>query len=374
LRFAIDQAALAPALATVARAAPSRAVRPVLSAVLLRAGSGGVTLTATDMERAVVTTVPAEVEEEGAVALPARYLQEVVRRIPSGPITVVAEPEAAGARLLWQRSHFAIHGFPVADFPAVPAFPERPDWLMPQSSLRRLIVHAAFAAAPEGTQRALLTGVELRFGEAGAAFALATDGFQIAAYATHPDAPRPADGGLVVPASALAEVARVLADSVDPCEIALVGNRLLVRAGPTVVSSRLLEGKYYAVLDMLPKAYPTRVRVARDALTGACERVGLVSESEPPHAITLVVGPDAVRMTAQSAAVGEAEEELPAEVVGPELAVWFNGRQLLQGLRHFEGPTVDIEFSGATTLSRLTDPDDRRLQYLQMPLQLEGVS
>ena len=371
LRLTVDQATLLPALATVARAVPGRPVRPILSALLLTARPGSLTLTATDLETAAVTSVPAAVEEEGTVALPARYLQEAIRRIPAGPITLSSLTASAGARILWETSQSTIHGFAPEEFPPVPVFPEAPERTMGQGLLRRAILHSAFAAAQNDSARALLTGVELRF-QNDALFALATDGFQVAAYATQPALERPAESGLVVPASVLLEIARSLADSQDTCDIARLGNRLLFRSGPTCLITRTLEGRYFAVLDMVPRDFPTVVHVEREALSGACERVGLISDNEAPYPVTLSVSPTTIRVAARSPDVGEAQEDLSAETNGPDITVGFNGRQLLQGLRHFEGKVLRLELSGPSTLARLTDREDHRLQYMQMPLQMEG--
>ncbi len=369
MRFSVEHSAFAPALATVARVVPTRAVRPVLSSILVQAQQGHLTLASTDLETAAVTTVPAAVERDGRVALPARYLNEMMRRIPGGNLTWTSESGSASARITWGRSQFSINGFDAAEYPAIPTFPEQTERHLAQGLLRHAITRSAFAAAQGETARALLTGVEMRF--AGSAlFALATDGFQAAAYATDPAAARPADGAIVVPAAVLAEVARLLVDSEQPCDIAQQGNQILFRAGATYLVARLLEGRYFAVLDLVPKQFPTTVRVDRQALLGACERVGLISDNEPPHAVTFRVTDGQVQLEATSPDVGTAEEAVEASVTGDPVRMGFNVRQLVEGLRRFDGAQVDFEISSATTLARFTDPDDRRLQYMQMPLQM----
>jgi DNA polymerase-3 subunit beta len=369
VRFTVDHAALAPALATVARIAPARAVRPVLSAVLLEVRDGRLTLGATDLETAIVTAVPVTVEQEGRAALPARYLSELMRRIPGGTMVWEADGQGAGVRILWGRSHFQIQAFDADEYPPLPTFPDRPDRAVPQGVLRRAITHSTFAAAREETARALLTGVEFRF--AGhALFATATDGFQAAAYATDPQVPRPGEDGVVIPAGVLAEVARLLDDGMDPCDIAQQGNQVLFRVGDTYFAARVLEGKFFPVLDLVPKEFPAKVRMSRAALLGACERVGLVAEREPPHAVTLLAAEGRVTLSASGPGVGSAEESLEASVSGQPPLIAFNVLQLLEGLRHLEGETVQLEISGAKSVARLTDPEDGRLQYMQMPLEM----
>lgn len=370
MRFVVDQEVLFPALSTVSRIVPARVVRPICSSVLVTASNQHLRLTTTDMDTAAVVTVPVEVAEEGEVALPVRYLQEAIKRIPSGPITVSGVLGGAGARVHWQRAQVTVHGFPGEDFPPVHPFPENPEHSLQQDALRRAILHTVFAASAEESGRVMLTGVEIRLGaQPDAVFALSTDSFQVAAYAAVPASERPEADGMVVPAAGLTEAARILRDVDEPCGLARIGNRLLVQSGNAYLVLPLLEGKYFAVLDMVPKEFPAQALINREALLGACGRVALVSDSEAPYVITLRVGDGLVSLSAQSAEVGEANEEVSAETTGERLSVLFNSRQLLSGLQHLEGEVVHLELSGLTTLARFSTPEDQKMQYMQMPLQ-----
>lgn len=367
MRFSVDHTDLAPALALTARIVPTRSVRPVLSAVFLDARDDHLVLAATDMETTRVCRVAAQVEEPGRVAIPARYLTELLRRIPGGAMDC-RSAAGGGLELSWLSSQFSMHGFDVEEYPPIPTFPAAASVRLPQRLLRHALQHTTFAAAQGDTARALLTGVELRFLPE-AVFALATDGFQVASYASDPGLARPEDA-VVVQASVLQEVARTLGDTDEACEIAEDASQILFRAGGTYMACRLLEGKYFAVLDLVPKQFSTIVHVQRSPLLEATQRVGVVSENDPPFALLLSVSQSVLELSASAADVGEAREELPARVEGPTLQMGFNGRQLAEGLQRFSGQEVVIEISGATTLARFSDPEDGRLQFLQMPLQM----
>ena len=369
MHFTVDHAELTPALTLLSRIVPSRSVRPILSSIFIQAQDGHLTLGATDLETAAVTTVPALIEAEGRAAIPARYISELLRRIPSGTLTWKTDAQGSGVSVTWSRSQFSLHGFSAEEYPPIPAFPEDADRTISQAVLRHAITHSAFAAAQTESARALLTGVELRLAEK-ALFALATDGFQVAAYASQPEVERPEADGVVVPANTLQELSRMLTDTDQPCDVTRRGNQMLFRAGSTYLVARLLEGKYFAVLDLVPKSFPTTVVVARELLIGACERVGLVSDAEPPHAVVLAVHEGGIELTASSVDVGTAQEDLDCQTSGPTVRMGFNGRQLLEGLRRFAGTEVQLEISGSNTLTRFTDPADRRLQFMQMPLQM----
>lgn len=369
MRFEIDHAILGPAFAFVSRIAPARAVRPILSAVLMEARGDRLILRTSDLETAAVTVVPATVRAEGRAALPVRTVGELLRRIPGGQLEWTLDPGDGSCAVNWQRSNFTIHGFDPNLFPSVPEFPDRAQHVLPQSALRATIHHSVFAASSGDTARPLLNGVELRMTE-DTVFALATDGFQAAAYASVAGAQRPTADGVVVPAGALAEVARLLGDSDEPCAVARLGNEILFRAGQSYVVSRVLEGRFFSVLDLVPKAFSTRVRVQLEPFLGACARVALISDQEAPHAVLFRIGEREICLEASSAQVGSAQETVEADVQGEPVRLGFNSHHVLEGLRHFTGPEVSLEFSGLKSLARFTDPGDPRLQLLQMPLEL----
>ena len=369
MRIVVDHAALAPALAIAARAVPTHSVRPVLNALLLTAADGHLTITGTDLETTIVATAPATVDEEGRAALPSRYLTDLMRRIPAGNLEIGTDPASGIAKITWGRSHFTVHGYAAEDYPAVPPFPAAPQRTFPQRLLRDAIAHTAFAAAQGETARALLTGVELRMATGGL-FALATDGFQAAVYATDPKVQRPDEGSLVVPAAVLQEVARVLTDSEEPCDVALNGHQVMFRCATTHVAARILEGKYFAVLDLVPAAFPTVIRADRQTLLGALERMAIIADAEAPHCVLIDVATDGIQVSANRADVGSAEEQLAAAVAGPGVHMGFNVRQTLEGLHRFTGREILLEISGPKSLSRWTDPEDPRFQHLQMPLEM----
>lgn len=97
MRFTVNHSQLTPALSVLARIVPSRSVRPILSSILIQARDGHLTLAATDLETAVVTTVPALVNEEGRAAIPSRYLSDLVKRIPAGNLTWASDSTASGS-------------------------------------------------------------------------------------------------------------------------------------------------------------------------------------------------------------------------------------------------------------------------------------
>src|SRR3989454_7804787 len=120
MKFTITREQLQEGLLAVAAAIPAKTTLPVLANVLVEAAKPGLRLSGTDLDIAVSTTVPAEVDTEGAVTLPAKKLVDIVRELPGGPVRVTAAGEARGS-LECGRAEFKLLGLPREEVPSFPA-------------------------------------------------------------------------------------------------------------------------------------------------------------------------------------------------------------------------------------------------------------
>ena len=359
MNFEAEREALLVGCATASRAVSVRALRPALASLHLEAGPGGLTVSATDLETTISAKVAATINQPGVAAVPARQLLELLRRCGKGPVQVCSG-EGTGTNVAWLRSKFELRGFDPAEFPEL-GWPSK--WV-PAPGLRDAAARCVFAAATGENARALLTGVHLS--KEGA---LATDGFQVAHSATALQL-----DGVTVPASALGTLGQIAPDG--DVEVALEGNRICFLAGDTRLGSRVLEGKYFAVLELIPKSVAMTVTLERRALLGALGRVLTVVEHEPPYALILTPQGSSVVISARSEA-GEAHEEVAATLAlskqgAKPFPFGVNGRQLTEGLRALRGATLTCKAAGETLLTSWDDGSDFR--YHQMPLQLsEGA-
>src|SRR5881409_2215374 len=164
MKFTITREQLQEGLAAVAAAIPAKTTLPVLANVLVEASkqAGGLRLSGTDLDIAVSTTVPAEVDADGAVTLPAKKLVDIARELPSGPVRVTAAGEAR-VSIESGRSKFKLLGLPREEFPSFPAVKFEKAWKAAAGVVHKLVGHVAFAASTEES-RPILNGVlwELR--------------------------------------------------------------------------------------------------------------------------------------------------------------------------------------------------------------------
>src|SRR5437588_326389 len=322
MKFTITREQLQEGLSAVAAAIPAKTTLPVLANVLVEVTKQGLRLSGTDLDIAVSTTVPAEVDAEGAVTLPAKKLVDIARELPSGPVRITAAGESR-VGIECGRSKFKLLGLPREEFPSFPAVKFDGAWKAAAGVVHKLVGHVAFAASTEES-RPILNGVlwELRPDRMRM---VATNGHRLAKMDV------PAKGGstadLIVPPKALEQIRRLFAAD-DAIEVAKSDNHIGFRAGGTLVFSRLIEGPYPNYEQVIPRENDKAATVDKAAMAAALRRMSVVA-SDQTHRIRLAFAGGAVKFSVQTPDLGEAEGELALQGVRR----WHGDRRHLQRVR-----------------------------------------
>jgi len=366
MKFTITREQLQEGLMAVAAAIPAKTTLPVLANVLVEAAKPGLRLSGTDLDIAVSTTVPAEVDVEGAVTLPAKKLVDIARELPGGPVRVTAAGEAR-VSLECGRAKFKLLGLPREEFPSFPAVKFDGAWKAAAGVVHKLVGHVTFAASTEES-RPILNGVlwELR---ADRMRMVATNGHRLAKMDV------PAKGGsaadLIVPPKALEQVRRLYPAEAE-IEVAKSDNHIGFRAGGTLVFSRLIEGPYPNYEQVIPRENDKAATVDKAAMTGALRRMSVVA-SDQTHRIRLAFAGGTVKFSVQTPDLGEAQDELPVTYEGEPLEIGFNAVYLLEILKYM--PTDEVRFTfkapeRAATVEPVGWNDPASYMALVMPLRL----
>lgn len=366
MELTIDQSALSRALRLVARVAPARPTLPILQMVLLAAEPGLLRLTATDAELALTTVVAADVAAEGRVAIPARLLGDYVAHLPGEPVRLSFEPQRQRVRAACGPFVAALATADPDEFPAFPTTDERAAVELDAGRLRTAIERVAFAAARDES-RPVLSGVLFDFGADGLTLA-AADGFRLAR-ARLPEATA-APQQLLVPARAVAECARLLADAEATRLLpAPDGRGVALVAGTSVLYSRLIEGRFPEIERLIPQDCATRVTVETAGFRQAVRVAGLFNTGEA-RPVLLEATPDRLRLQARGAETGEAASELPASLEGEPQAVVLNTRLLADLLDAVAGERLELRWTSpqAPVVLREVDRADGADLWLLMPL------
>lgn len=364
MKFRISQEDLTAGLAIVARAVSGKNTIPVLSGILLVLQGDRLTLRATDLELAIESHVPAQGEVDGSIVLPARYLTDLVRRIPAGQLECTVDPRNFTATLRWAKSQYVIHGFDAEQFPFLPAPEESQGFTVSQPLLRDMLRQTTFAASHDET-RPWLTGVQLKTQE-NHLFGLATDGVRIAHSQMNFHDGAPGAISVIVPSRSLNELNRLLTGGPDETiRVTVTANQIFFNLGKIQLVSRLLEGQYPDVLRLVPQQFQSSLTVDRVSFVEALERAALIARD---GAIKLSLTEGQLVITSNTPEVGQVYEELRVEYSGGPLDIGFNSRYLLEGLRSIDEEAILFEFSGSRNPSRLRGTTSQNYLYVVLPL------
>ena len=288
MKLSVMQENLARGLSVVSRAVSSRSTLPVLANVLLRTEDAGLKLTATNLEIGITYWVPGKIETDGATTVPARLLTDLVGSLPSSE---KVDLELQGADTLHIRAgRFATHvkGIDADEFPTIQTAGERPTTRVSQKVLKRALDETVFAAASDEA-RPILTGVLARF-EGSKLTLAAADNYRIAVRTI--DILDPVEAAsVVIPARALNELGRILADTDDPVELVLAqaSNQVLFHLEGVDIVSRLIDGQFPNYQQVLPATHTTRAEIDREELLRAVRPAALIASSSA-NIVKLQVG------------------------------------------------------------------------------------
>jgi len=335
MRLSCIQENLSKGLSTVGRAVATKTTLPVTNNVLIASDQSRLRLSATNLEIAISCWIGAMVEEEGAITLPARLLNEFVNSLPNERIDL--ELNNKTMELKCARFQARISGVDADDFPPIPKIGDGATYKVEPEVLRQAINQVVFATASEDT-RPVLTGVSMEF-DADTLTLAAADGFRLAVHRTPLSTPAAERVEIIVPGRSLSELNRLLADQKDQVEIAVSQNKsqVLFRLKDVEMVSQLIQGTFPNYRQLIPQSYATRailsttdfLRATKTAAIFARDGSGIVRLQMSPGEGE---GPGKMSVSGRSEQIGENVGELDAQVSGEAAKIAFNGKYLMDVL------------------------------------------
>jgi DNA polymerase-3 subunit beta len=381
MKLVCSQSELNASLQLVSRAVASRPTHPVLANVLLTAdaGTGRLSLTGFDLSLGIQTSLAASVEASGAITLPARLFGEIVSRLSSdSPITLACVEGTEQVELTSVSGSYQMRGMPADDFPDLPLVQSGTPIRLEADALVKGLRATLFASSADESKQ-ILTGVHLRLDPQGLECA-ATDGHRLAVLClAHASEPAEGEAGepfaVTVPARSLRELERLLSgrQSDEPLSLFCDRGQVVFLWADQVLTSRSLDGTYPNYRQLIPESFARSLKLDRKGLLGALERVAVLADQHN-NVVKLSTEPSQGRLLLQADAqdVGSGSEALPAEISGDAIAIAFNVRYLLDGLKAMVADQVALSCNGPTTPAVLTPIDESRFTYLVMPVQIRS--
>ena len=366
MKATLERAVLLKSLGHVQSVVERRNTIPILSNVLLEAGSDGLRLMATDLDLQVDETVPADIAQEGATTVPAHTFFDIVRKLPEG---AQVELTAADGKMqvVAGRARFNLQTLPRDDFPVIAEgeLPHR--FELPGATLRQIIDKTRFAISTEET-RYYLMGIFFHVTE-DAMKAAATDGHRLARVTV--EKPDGADGmpDIIVPKKCVGELRKLLDEVDGSVEVSLSDSKIRFGLGNAVLTSKLIDGKFPDYNRVIPTANDKLLKLDPKSFMAGVDRVATIA-SEKTRAVKMAVDADKVTLSVTSPENGVAVEEIPADYRADGLEIGFNARYLMDILHEIEGDTVEVHLADAAAPTLLREKDDSPALYVLMPMRV----
>ena len=361
MKLQVTQENLNKALGSVARVANTRGTLPILSNVLLKTIDGRLSIAATNLDIAITHVIGSKVTKEGSITVPARLMQDFVSSLPSEIIELKLDEQKL--RISTEKYTSTINGISAEEYPVMPAIANGKTWSIPAKLLKQTLQQVVMAASGDES-RPVLTGVYWHTHE-GKLYMVATDSYRLAEKSL---ISIPHDISLLIPASSLQELLRIIADYEGDVTVTHDDQQVLFTVGHITLVTRLIEGKYPDYRKLVPRSFASSAVLKKSELTNITKISSLFAR-ESAGSVTLQLDAEDQQVSINSIAsqIGENVANASAEVTN-EGSITLNSRYILDALHALSGDNVQISFNGKLEPCLLSDPAAKDYLHVIMPL------
>lgn len=372
MKFTINRPAFINQLNNVLRAISSKTTIPILTGLKMVVTDHSVILTGSDADITIESTLDASdssyglsIEEPGAIVLPARFFNEVIKKLPDKQATIEVF-NGLQVRITSGTAEFTINGQDANNYPHLPEVESENTVELASDMLREVIDQTRIAVSKQES-RPILTGIHVTLNN-GILTAVATDSHRLAQRKVELPETADRDFDIVLPGASMTELAKMIADEKDGVKMQITENQALFIFGNTHFYSRLLEGNYPKTSRLIPESSDTRLEITASDLLASIERASLLSHESRNNVVKLSVNPEnkIATVSGTSADVGNVEEEINADqIVGNPLEISFNPDYMRDALKSFGQTKILISFTTALRPFTLV-PTEEKANFVQL--------
>ena len=317
---------LVHAVSIVSKAVSNNTTLPILKCILIEASTGNIKLTANDMELGIETTIDGQIHQPGKIAIEAKLFSEIVRKLPDNDITIETDDQYK-ATITCEKACFQIMGQEGEEFPSLPEIEKNQSITLSQFSLKEVIRQTIFSISDNENTK-LMTG-EL--------FEVKDDQLSVVSLDGH----------------------RISIRHIELKDI-------LFEFDNTRVVSRLLEGEYYKISQMLSSDYETKITINKKEFLNCIARASLLIRESDKKPIIIDIADHSLKLNINSF-FGSMEEEILIQKEGRDLLIGFNPKFLMDVLRVIDDEEINIYLVNPKAPCYIKD-DAGTYNYLILPV------
>lgn len=340
MKFKVEKSILINAIQTVQNVVSAKASLPILSNILIETQQGGISLTATDLDIGITCVIPVDVQEQGAITIPAKRFSDIIKEFPIEVVSVTAKKNNL-VIIDSDMCQFKIMGLGREEFPKLPEFKDKKAIKLEQATLRQMLSLTSFAVSFDET-RYVLNGTLFKINK-GVLTLVSTDGKRLAIAEKKMGIETDVDLQIIIPIKTIHELNRNLKDE-GQLSLVVGANQALFDLGGVVVISRLIEGEFPDYKQVIPAASENKMKVGRSQFLLAVKRASLLATPDY-QGVKLEVFKNKLVISKSTPDVGESREELAVEYQGRELVIGFNPVYLIDILKNLNEEIINLELT-----------------------------
>lgn len=369
LKFQKD--AIVNGINIVMKAVPNKTTMSILECILIDASTGEIKLTGNDMELGIETKVEGEILEHGKIALDAKLFSEITRRLSSenADVTIVSD-EKFNTTISCENSVFKIQGRDGEEFAYLPYIEKDRYICLTQFTLKEVIQQTIFSISPNDSNKMM----------AGELFEVNENQLKVVSLDGHRISIRKVrlkdhyeDTKVIVPGKALSEISKILGgDNEKEVLIYFSANHILFEFDNTIVVSRLIEGEYFRINQMLSNDYETKVSVNKREFLDSIERATILIRENDKKPLIINIGDNKMELKLNSS-FGSMNAEMMIHKTGKDIMIGFNPKFLIDALRAIEDEEINIYMMNPKSPCFIKD-DEENYIYLILPVNFNAAT
>ena len=353
----------------VSKAVPSKTTMSILECILIDVRRDDITLIANDMELGIETKIKGTIVEKGMIALDAKIFLEIVRKLPENDVTIETD-DSLKTTITCEKARFNIIGKSGEDFSCLPAIEKNDSVVVSQFTLKEVIRQTIFSIADNDNNK-MMTG-EL--------FEIREDNLKVVSLDGHRISIRNIklknfyeDKKAVIPGKTLNEIGKILSGDVDKnVSIFFTDRHVVFEFDNTMVVSRLIEGEYFRIDQMLSSDYETKIKINKKEFLNCIDRATLLVKEGDKKPIIITIKDNGMELKINST-VGSMNEEIDIKKSGKDIMIGFNPKFLMDALKVIDDEEIYVYMVNPKAPCFIRDAGESYI-YLILPVNFTTVS
>ena len=373
MKFIVKSSALLRQLQLISGVINTSNTLPILDDFLFEVHPKSLTITASDLETTVITSLPVEAKEEISIAIPAKLLIDVLKSFPDHPLTFTISKENQGIEIASDYGKYKLTGHNADEFPRVPEV-ENPSSLLAGGGILATAIGKTLFATGNDDLRPVMSGVYFQLDKEGTTF-VSTDAHKLVKY-HRKDTKSKNASNFIMPKTPLNLLKNLLSSGNDDVKIEFSNVNVRFTFGDITLICRLIDGKYPNYEAVIPKNNPNKLTIDRLSLLNSVRRVAIFS-SKATHQVRLKISGSDLQLSAEDLDYSsEANERLKCQYEGDDIEIGFNAFFLVEMLSNLSTENVYLELSEPNRAGILkpaeNEDKEEEVLMLVMPVMLNG--